>query len=231
MKIIISLVFIALFGISAISKPISKEYLESLRYSHDLNLPQWGPYTKNYIGVSHIPDVKKGLRFDLSMFPGYYRRKVDVPAFTYESGYHPWEASTNLEYFSFRHELEWKDQVYTDVSYSIVDETSRLIRAEFVNNTDLPQSLVLHYMATVHFPSIKEFAPNTPVYPGTIDLPKGAKWIDALDYYDLGFAHGCPTDNLVYAGKMRAEIRDNGFINCSAIGSGFGKDKGDQKSE
>jgi len=228
MKILISLIFVVLFGISAISQPISKDYLESLRYNHDLKLPQWGPYTKNYIGVSHIPDVKKGLRFDLSVFPGYYRRKVDVPAVTYESGYHPWEASPNLEYFSFRHELEWKDQVYTDVSYSEVDANSRLIKAEFVNNTDLPQSLALHYMASVHFPSIREYAPNTPVYPGTIDLPQGTKWIDALDYADLGFANGRPTDNLVYDGKMRAEIRDNGFINGSAIGTGFGKDKGDR---
>jgi len=227
MKIFISLFLIALFGFHSFSQPISNEYLESLRYSHDLNLPQWGPYTKNYIGVSHIPDVKKGLRFDLSVFPGYYRRKVDVPSVSFESGYHPWEASPNLEYFSFRHELEWKDQVYSDVSYSVIDQNSRLIRAEFVNNTNLPQSLVLHYMASVHFPSIKEYAPNTPVYPGTIDLPKGSKWVDALDYTDLGFAYGRPTDNLVYDGKMRAEIRDNGFINGTAIGAGFGKDAGD----
>ncbi len=227
MKILLSLIIIALVSISVKAQPITKDYLESLRHSHDLNLPQWGPYTKNYIGVSHIPDVKKGLRFDLSVFPGYYRRKVDVPAVIYESGYHPWEASPNLEYFSFRHELEWKDQVYTDISYSVVDESSRLVRAEFVNNTDLPQSLALHYMASVHFPSIREYAPNTPVYPGTINLPEGAKWIDALDYDDLGFAHSRPTDNLVYDGKMRAEIRDNGFINGSAIGTGFGKDKGD----
>lgn len=43
MKIFISLIFMALFGIPVISQPISKEYLESLRHSHDLNLPAWGP--------------------------------------------------------------------------------------------------------------------------------------------------------------------------------------------
>jgi len=227
MKTILSLILVALFSIQVISQPVTKEYLESLRYSHDLNLPQWGPYTKNYIGVSHIPGVKKGIRFDLSVFPGIYRRRVDVPAVNYESGYHPWEASPNLEYFSFRHELEWKDQVYTDVSYSVIDESSRLVRAEFVNNTDMPQSLALHYMASVHFPSIKEYAPNTPVYPGKIELPQGAKWIDALDYTDLVYAKPRPTDNLVYDGKMRGEVRMNGFINGTAIGTGFGADKGD----
>ena len=227
MKNIFSLFLVAVISIPAFSQPITSQYLESLRYSHDLNLPQWGPYTKNYIGVSHVPDVKKGIRFDLSVFPGIYRRRVDVPAVNYESGYHPWEASPNLEYFSFRHELEWKDQVYTDISYSVIDESSRLVRAEFVNNTDLEQSLALHYMASVHFPSIKEYAPNTPVYPGTIDLPQGAKWTDALDYTDLVYAKPRPTDNLVYDGKMRGEVRMNGFINGTAIGTGFGKDKGD----
>lgn len=227
MKIGLSLVLFALISLAAFSQPVASQYLESLRYSHDLNLPKWGPYTKNYIGISHVPEVKKGLRFDLSVFPGYYRRKVDVPAVTFESGYHPWEASPNLEYFSFRHELEWKDQVYTDISYSVIDESSRLVRAEFVNNTDLPQSLALHYMASVHFPSIKEYAPNTPVYPGIIDLPQGAKWFDALDYTDLAYAKPRPTDNLVYDGKMRGEVRMNGFINGTAIGTGFGTDKGD----
>ena len=230
MKIGIILAFFALVNLSVFSQPVNSQYLESLRYSHDLNLPAWGPYTKNYIGVSHIPEVKKGLRFDLSVFPGLYRRKVDVPAVNYESGYHLWEASPNLEYFSFRHELEWKDQVYTDISYSLIDESSRMIRAEFVNNTDLPQSLALHYMASVHFPSIKEYAPNTPVYPATIDLPQGAKWTDALDYTDLVYAKPRPTDNLVYDGKMRGEVRMNGFINGTAIGTGFGADKGDNVS-
>jgi hypothetical protein len=227
MKTILILALVVLFGLQATSQPVTKEYLESLRYSHDLNLPEWGPYTKNYIGVSHIPDVKKGLRFDLSVFPGIYRRKVDVPSVTFESGYHPWEASPNLEYFSFRHELEWKDQVYTDISYSVIDGNSRLIRAEFVNNTSLPQSLVLHYMASVHFPSIKVYQPNTPVYPAKIELPQGTKWIDALDYIALGFAKPRPTDNLVADGKMRAEERLNGFVSGTAIGTGFGADKGD----
>jgi len=227
MRFVIILSMGLLFCISAISQPISNEYLDSLRYSHDLNLPNWGPYTKNYIGISHVPDVKKGLRFDLSVFPGYYRRKVEVPSVLFESGYHPWEASPNLEYFSFRHELEWKDQVYVDISYSLINKKSRLIRAEFVNNTELPQSLVLHYMASVHFPPLREYNPDNPLNPAVVDLPGGAKWIDALDYSDLGFARKRPTDNLVTDGKMRGEIRDNGFVNGSAIGRGFGNDNGD----
>jgi hypothetical protein len=47
--------------------------------THDLRLPAWGPYTKKYNGLSHIPDLSKGIRFDLSVFHGYYRRHVNVP--------------------------------------------------------------------------------------------------------------------------------------------------------
>jgi hypothetical protein len=27
--------------------------------THDLRLPAWGPYTKKYNGLSHIPDLSK----------------------------------------------------------------------------------------------------------------------------------------------------------------------------
>lgn len=206
---------------------IKIEDLEKLANQHDLTLPDWGPYTKRYIGVSHIPDVKSGLRFDLSVFPSFYRRKVDVPNVLYENGYHPWEASPNLEYFSFRHELEWKDQVYADISYSEITSKSRLIRIECVNNTDQNQNLALNFMAYLNFPPIKEYSPYTPIYPAIVNLPKKSQWIDALDYEDLKFYKTRPTDNLVYDGKMRGEIRDNGFVNGSGIGLDFGKDKGD----
>jgi len=198
-----------------------------LEGTHDLSLPDWGPYTKRYIGVSNIPDVKSGIRFDLSVFPGFYRRKVLVPNVLYETDYHPWEASPNLEYFSFRHELEWKDQVYTDISYSKISSNSRLIRIECVNNTGNDQNLALHFMASVNFPPIKEYSPYTSLYPGVIKLPAGSNWIHALDYEDLRYAKPRPTDNLVADGKMRGEIRDDGFVDGSGIGCGFGLDKGD----
>ena len=58
----------------------------------DLDLPDWGPYTKCYIGVSHIADARRGLRFDPSVFPGFYRRKIDVPDVLWESGYNLYHA-------------------------------------------------------------------------------------------------------------------------------------------
>ena len=47
--------------------------------NHDLCLSDWGPYNKEYLGVSHIADKKKGARFDINLFPGFYRRSVMVP--------------------------------------------------------------------------------------------------------------------------------------------------------
>ena len=31
--------------------------------SHDLTLPAWGPYTKKYSGISHIPAANDGVPF------------------------------------------------------------------------------------------------------------------------------------------------------------------------
>jgi hypothetical protein len=198
--------------------------------AHDLSLPAWGPYTKKYNGVAHIPNLASGLRFDLSIFPGYYRRMVNVPHSKWESGFHPWEASPGLEYFSYRYDLEWKDNLYCDVAYfSLSDEPNdsvRGIRVEFVNNTDLPQHQVLHYMAYMNFPPVRPYS-EEPILPGKVDLPTGAIWIDGLDYDDLGFAKARPSDNLVYEGWHRGEVRDHGFVNGGGIGCEFGQDIGD----
>ena len=224
--------FILILMLTTLSKTNAQpDYsLKFMESTHDLSLPDWGPYSKRYIGISHIPSKASGMRFDLSVFPGFYRRKVEVPNVLFESGYHPWEASPNFEYFSFRHELEWKDQVYTDISYSQINKNSRLIRVECVNNTNDNQNIVLHFMASMNFPPIKEYSPYTPLHPAIIKLPENAEWFDALDYSDLRFAKPRPQDNLVYDGKMRGEIRADGFVNGSGIGTGFGADEGDMVS-
>jgi hypothetical protein len=61
-----------------------------------LRLPLWGSYTKTYNGISHVADLKRGMRFDLSVFPGHYRREVMVPNVNWEGGFHPWEAAPGL---------------------------------------------------------------------------------------------------------------------------------------
>ena len=66
--------------------------LPSSGNSHDIaSLHAWGPYSKRYAGISHIPDMRKGIRFDFSVMPGYYRNRQLVPHVLFESSYYPWE--------------------------------------------------------------------------------------------------------------------------------------------
>lgn len=194
--------------------------MKTVFQTHDLNLPAWGPYTKKYSGISHIPAANDGVRFDLAVFPGLYRRRVDVPDVRFESGYHVWAAAPDLSCYTLRHELEWKDQVYADISFAPLDENIRLIRAECCNRTDTPQNLVLHYMASAHdpIPSYRNF----PITGCDISLPENSAFLLAKDYDDLGFAHPRPTDNLGWDGMRRAEDSQEGFVAGYCIGQNFG---------
>jgi hypothetical protein len=194
--------------------------------SHDLRLPDWGPYSKRYAGVSHIPDVQTGLRFDLAVVPGYYRRQMLIPSEMWASGHHAWEASPDLSYYAYRYEIEWKDQVYCDVSISALDARTRLIRTQFVNNTDMAQNLMLHLIGYMNFPPVRPYSGEAIRLMNAI-LPEGSVWIDALDYEDLQFTTSRPTDNLSPDGMLRAELRDHGLVHGSGIGTGFGGEPGD----
>src|SRR6202021_2230848 len=67
---------------------------EDLNDTHDLiSLPAWGPYSKKYFGISHIPDVAQGLNFDFSLFPMLEGAPARLPNVTDRCGVAPWEAS------------------------------------------------------------------------------------------------------------------------------------------
>jgi hypothetical protein len=189
-----------------------------LPVTRDLRLPDWGPYTKKYFGISHIPVPSAGYRFDLGVFPGFFRRTPLVPNVLWESGYHPWEASSDLSYYSTRFEVEWKDRVYVDLSFCTLAADSRLIACEVVNRTDSPQNLSLHFMASMQFPAGRH----------QVILPPGAVWVDALDYRDLVYAVPRPTDHLVTDGLLRGEFRDPAFVDGSGVGRNFGASLGDR---
>ena len=188
--------------------------------SHDLSLPAWGPYTKQYSGISHVPAKNNGVRFDLSVFPGYYRRRVDVPNVTFESGYHMWDARPDLSRYTIRHELEWKDRVYADISFAQAGPDASLIRAECCNDTDQPQNLVLHWMASLHLPSPSYT--NFEVTGADISLPEGAAMALACDHEDLRFAVPRPRDGLAMDGLRRGEEPVEGFVKGYGVGQGFG---------
>lgn len=192
----------------------------SLSSSHDIpDLPMWGPYSKKYVGFSHIPDLQKGIRFDFSVFPGYYRFKTIVPNVLFASDYYPWDANDALTRVTYRYELEWKDRVYVDVTYASVRTNCVLVAMRCVNDTPVAQNLDLNLMSFIDyptaFPSVKAEFPDT------------TKWINAIHYRQLVHAHPRPGDNLVTDGWLRSEARSEDYLDGSAVAANFGAQRGD----
>ncbi len=194
-----------------------------------MTLPAFGPYTKRYMGISHIPADELGARFDLSIFPALYRRKIDVPNVNYESGWHPWEAAPDLSYYRYRCEVEWKDGVYADISFAQMGEGARLIACDLVNNTGRTVSLALHAMASIHHPTARAHD-KTPIRTARACLPESASLMHALDYRAFAYKTPRPSDHLVTDGWMRGEAREHGFLDGAGIGCGFGGEAGDRVS-
>lgn len=204
--------------------------LDHLAGTHDLpSLPNWGPFSKKYFGISHIPDVQRGLAFDFSIFPllSDSSAKRQLPSVTDVSGVHPWEAAPRLEFYSLRFETIWKDQFYTDVSFASISDGSRLVRLECVNQTDSPRQTTLNCLAQLVFPPVKELTAE-PIRLCRAQLPPRAVWVHALDYTDLEFARPRPTDNLVTDGKWRAEERRHDCVDGSVVAQNFGLNAGDE---
>lgn len=187
--------------------------------SYSLTLPEWGPYNKTYLGAAHIADKKKGLRFDLNLFPGYFRRSVMSTRDLADSGVKMMGASKKLTRFIYRYELEWKDRVYIDADFKS-ENNVMTVKCDFVNNTQRPESLSLNAVM-----SMKGCTHNhNPVLPNEANVINGL-WIDALDYSDIKTSQKIASDGL-YLGESRA----SGFVGGSFISSRFFGKKGDSLS-
>lgn len=197
--------------------------LPSSGNSHDItSLHAWGPYSKRYAGISHIPDMRKGIRFDFSVMPGYYRNRQLVPHVLFESSYYPWEINPEMTRITYRYELEWKDRVYTDVTYHILDDNRTLVGIHCVNNTSMPQNLVLNQMAYIDYPE---------TYPQVaVSDTSGLQWYNAIDYIENEPASKSPQYKLVYDGWQRNEERSTSSLDGSILGRGFGRNEGDRLS-
>ena len=197
----------------------TKNYFQQLDQTNDLNLPAWGPYSRRYAGISHIPDVKSGMRFDFFVAPGYWRNKVMIPTVRYESGYHPWNITSDYKRITYRYELEWKDKVYSDVTYYNIDDQSVLVKIETVNNTDKAQSLVMNLFANIEYP--ENYATKK------VNTKEGEQWYNAVQYAELGHKNARLNDNLIYDGWLRDEVRSNEYIDGRAVAKNFGAVAGD----
>ncbi len=121
----------------------------ALAGTHDLSLPEWGPYGKRFFGISHIADHRRGTRFDFTVIPAIYRRQLAVPDALRPAGYLPWSVSPDLKNYCYRQQLEWKDRIYCDVSFAEIDAHSRLIACECVNHSELNTDFALHFLSSL----------------------------------------------------------------------------------
>ena len=112
--------------------------------SHDIaSLAKWGPYSKEYYGISHINDLSSGIQVEFCLVPGQYRRNFKVPCALFESGVHPWRVSADMRHITYRHDIEWKDRVFVDATYHVVSDGKVLLEARCINNTDQIQNINL----------------------------------------------------------------------------------------
>ena len=184
--------------------------------SHDVtSLGEWGPYSKQYSGISHVYDVNAGTRFDFTVVPGYYRRTYQVPNVLYESGCYPWDVNKDMTRITYRYELEWKDQVYVDATYYVLNDNNVLVGMKCVNNSPMHQNLSLQGVSSLHYAE---------QYPA-LEAKNATLCLYAIKYDTYEPAVKKHNYNLVYDGWLRGEKRDANTL-CGSFVQTSG-DKGD----
>ena len=203
---------------------------EKLTGTHDLTLPDWGPYAFDLFTASHIADPNRGLRMDFILVPALYRRAAFPPDTLRECGFTPWEASGDFSFWSARQCIipgrmgDTEDLCYAETSYCRVNDHFRLGRVAFVNHTQLPQQVSLYFFT--------RFAPRKTM---VFDFPESALWLDALDYTSLSFAKPRVDEHLVWDNGRRGEEEMEDAVGGFCLGSPymnlerkcFGENKGD----
>ena len=129
---------------------------------HDLSLPDWGPYSKKYFGISHLADRARGMRFDFTVMPGVYRRQLGIPDVLRPAGYLPWSVAPDLQDYAYRQQLEAKDRIYADISFARWEEHLRVVRCRCVNHGVLDSAFAVHFIASLEAQPEKTVEPVLP---------------------------------------------------------------------
>ncbi|MCR5522800.1 MAG: hypothetical protein K6F64_04070 [Clostridia bacterium] len=176
-----------------------------------VRMPDWGPYSKKYMGISHIPASlgNTGARFDFIVHPTLWNSSTPVPNVTFPSGYHLRECSENFDYYSYRYDLSGSNNVYADISFSRINDGSFLMRCEFVNNSFMSQNCILNAFASMEFPFEKKVE---------IIKPSKCNITDASDYVCFDYAVKRPWDGETPDGMKRGTFRDENFSGSIGLG-------------
>lgn len=178
--------------------------------------PAWGPYGKKYMGLSRIADhdFAKGVRFDFTVAPAIFGGDIKVPNATLPSGCHPWNCSSDYSLITYRHDLEWKDKVYAEVSYARINDESTLVRTRIVNNSELIQNCVINFFQSIEYPSPSYCA---------LSLPEKCAYKNAVEYDSYSYAVTRPWDEENADGYKKGEFADSRFVGGFGLGDRAGK--------
>ena len=186
---------------------------DCLAGTHDIpSLSDWGPWGKDYWGLSHIACARFGHRADFFLVPGLYRRDPCPPDAQRECGLAVREASPDLRYYAYRQQL-WsgRDEIFADVAYVEAAEDVWLARCELVNRTDARWQAALELYAGVVFNRDGDVTP---------ELPENGTWLPAVDHKELIYARPTPIDALSWDGWRRGEQPMGGTVSGYVVGGG-----------
>lgn len=174
-------------------------------------MPKWGPYSKKYFGISKIVDheTEKGVRFDLVVLPCVSNTDAKVPNVTIPVGVHPWECKSDYSYYSYRQDIEWKDVIYSDVSFTKLDDDSTLVRTEIFNNSEMMQNCLVNFFSSVQFPTVNCVK---------LSLPEKCEFKKALDYEEFNYNTSRPWDNETMDAMHKGEFFDDRFYEHKGLG-------------
>ena len=205
-----------------------KELINKMRGTHDLpELPVWGPYTKRYMGTSHIPLLEKGFRFDFSAAPGLHRRKVEIPCIGWDTGYYPIAASSDLKYYAHRHNVAGDGKAFCDVEFFNLGNDASCFNCTLVNKQDWAENFSLNYFLNMNFPQMRDYN-TSPVLPSKLILPESSLWIGGMSYSKIRFAKPYKLEKLAPDGRPHGQTREHGFT--GGEGCALGIHDGDQVS-
>ena len=144
-------------------------------YQDGLSLGPWGPWSCHHTGISRILGGPSVAQLEFVPAVGRMRGATLVGDVNGESGVHLMEATDDLAYLRYRYQLQWRDREYVDCHALKVNEESHLLRAEFVNHTEVDHRYVM-----VCFAGLRAHASVT----------AQSAWVGAEDYHTLELPEG-----------------------------------------
>ncbi|MBE6399693.1 MAG: hypothetical protein E7041_06080 [Lentisphaerae bacterium] len=167
---------------------------------HDPGLPEWGPYSKKYFGLSHLADRDGGWRFDVMVMPQLLRRKRELPDALAPCGLIPERAAGDLSAWQCSWRLD--ENVTAVIKFQLLPgENGADIECVWENNSDHPADAALHLLAQL-----------VPEFPETVKV-SGA---DALLIPQLPSGRGVEYDAALPREKKDTTAHDGRAFEFSA---------------